>query len=292
VEIVLGLLAIGVAYGVFAGVTTAIATAADKRRCAKEPQWFDEALEKLKAIPAADDAERFMVCERFIAERINGPGTPMPRQHLEALAAYRLTAKRHLTLAGVFDVDGKDRIRLLLQNTLQDTAGLAAMVLRAGREMPLPEGLFDEVCDAALFLYTCCTGDFTYGMKDADAQKFEEYATEEQLAALKESREKGPFRFNTERFQQSFSYIVAAIRAERTIVYACPPHAGFVFRLVHNHIGDRDNRRAMIQAVVDRAQRGFENLYEGVLEANGAPFPSERPIKTACASSSLMRQDR
>jgi hypothetical protein len=158
--------------------------------------------------------------------------------------------------------------------------------------MPLPEGLFDEVCDAALFLYTCCTGDFTYGMKDADAQKFEEYATEEQLAALKESREKGPFRFNTERFQQSFSYIVAAIRAERTIVYACPPHAGFVFRLVHNHIGDRENRRAMIQAVVDRAQRGFENLYEGVLEANGAPFPSERPIKTACASSSLMRQDR
>ena len=115
-EIVLGLLALGVAYGVFAGVTTAIATAADKRRGAEEPRWFNEALEELKAIPAADDAERFMVCERFIAERINGPGTPTRRQRTEALAAYRLAARRRLYLIGLFDLDDrKDRIRLLLQ---------------------------------------------------------------------------------------------------------------------------------------------------------------------------------
>lgn len=291
-DIVIGLLTIGVVYVVYEGVKTAIATAADKRRYAEEPQWFDEAMEKLKAIPAADDAERFMVCERFVAERINGPGTPTPRQRQEALAAYRLTAKRHLALAGLFDVDGDDRIRLLLQNSLQDTAGLAAMVLRAGREMPLPEGVFDEVCDAALFYYTCATGDNAHGLKDADAQKFEEHATEEQLAALKEARENGPFRFNTERFQESFSYIVAAIHAERAIVYTCPLHAGFVFRLVHNSLGDRKKRQAMVQSVVDRAQRGLENLYDSVREANDASFPSERPIKTACATSSVMRQDR
>ena len=294
-EIVLGLLALGVAYGVFAGVTTAIATVADKRRCAEESQWFNEAVEKLKAIPA-DDAEVFMVCERFIAERINGR-TQTRRQRTEALAAHRLAALHRLHLIGLFDAnDRKDRIRLLLQDSspqsTQDLCGLTAMMLRAGREMPLPEGLFDEVCDCALFLYTCITGDVTHGLKADAAQDFEEQATEDQLAALKAARENGPFRFSNEHLGEGFSYIVGAIRAERTIIYTRPPHAGPFFRFVFNSVADREARRAMIQAVVDRAQRGLENLYDGVREINGASFPSERPIKTACATSSLMRQDR
>jgi hypothetical protein len=205
------------------GVTTFIATVIEKWRYAKVPQWFEQGLKKAEALPAADDDERFIVCERFIAERING--SPTLRQRTEALAAYRLTAWRLLYRIGLFDVDGrKDRIRLLLQNaTAQDLCGLAGLVLRAGREMPLPEGLFDEVTNAALFVYTCITGDTTYGLKPADAQDFGEQATEQQLAALKEARENGPFGFSNERLAHGFSYIIAAIRAERTIVYACPP---------------------------------------------------------------------
>ena len=166
------------------------------------------------------------------------------------------------------------------------------MMLRAGREMPLPEGLFDDVCDAVLFLYTCATGDVIHGLKADAARDFEEQATEDQLAALKAARENGPFRFSNEHLGEGFSYIVSAIRAERTIIYTCPPHAGIFFRFVFNSLGDRDNRRTMIYAVIDRAQRGLENLYDGVQKINRATFPSQRPIKTACAMSSVMRQDR
>ena len=121
-------------------------------------------------------------------------------------------------------------------------------------------------------------------MKDADAQKFEAYASEDQLAALKEAREKGPFRFHAERFQQAYSYIVAAIRAERTIVYACPPNAGLFFRRVHNSVADREARRFMTYALIDRAQRGFENLTTAS-RGQRRPFPSKRPVKTAYAAS-------
>jgi hypothetical protein len=80
---------------------------------------------------------------------------------------------------------------------------------------------------------------------------------------------------------------------ERSIVYTCPPHAGFFFRAAFNSKADREARRFHVLAVVDRAQRGLENLYSGVAAANDAPFPSQRPIKTAAPpATSLMRQDR
>jgi hypothetical protein len=108
----------------------------------------------------------------------------------------------------------------------------------------------------------------------AALREFEEQATKDQLAALKEARESGPFGLSADgRVSQGLSYTVAAIRAERVIVYTCPPNAGFFFRFVHNSLPDREARRAMVQSVIDRAQRGLENLYSSIAEVNGAPSP-------------------
>ena len=152
IQPILGLLALGGAYSAFAGVTAAIATIADKRCCAKEPRWFNEAMEKLLAIPAADDTERFVVCECFIAEPINGPGAPTSRQRIEALAAYRLTARRRLYMAAS-SILTTARIAYgsCCRIPCKTPPASPQWCCGLGASCRSPDGLFDDICDTTLF---------------------------------------------------------------------------------------------------------------------------------------------